>query len=294
MENQNNIKNTVQKMYREEIAHTEDIVQEGCACGGTCGGSASSELSEDYTSLEGYHPYADLGLGCGLPTEYIPLKEGNLVVDLGCGAGNDSFVARELVGMTGKVIGIDITPEMVDRARRNAEMAGYNNVEFRQGDIETVPVSDEVANAVISNCVLTQVPDRAKVLSEAYRIVKHHGHISFADIMTTGNVPQEFRQDAEFYLGALTGAPSREGYIKLFEDAGFENVQIVDMKHIQLPDAMVRYHLDEEQLRAYRNQDFGIYTATITAEKPCCKSEHGGEHDHHHEHAGACGCGGQH
>jgi SAM-dependent methyltransferase len=200
-----------------------------------------------------------------------------------------------MVGTTGKVIGIDITREMIERARQNAEMAGFNNVEFREGDIETVPVSDETANVVISNCVLSQVPDKRKALKEAYRIAKHHGHISFADIMVTGEMPQGLREDAEYYIGAITGSLRREDYLVLFENAGFENVQIVDMKHINLPEAMIRYHLDEGQLSAYRNRDFGIYTATITARKPCCKSGQEEDHGHHHqEHAGACGCGGHH
>lgn len=295
MDHIQDIKKTVQERYNQEAIGQEEALEESCGCGSGCGCSSTAETSGDYTDLEGYHPYADLGLGCGLPTEFIEIKDGQTVVDLGCGAGNDCFVAREKTGTSGKVIGIDITGAMIERARRNAEMAGYNNVEFRHGDILDVPVTDQTAHAVVLNCVLNLVDDRERVLSEAYRIMKHHGHLGIADVVAVGDVPAELREDAEMYVGCLTGLPEKEEFLGLVAGTGFEDARIADMKPVPLPDAMLRYHLDDAQLAEYQKGMFGLFTVTVVAEKPCCKSgkEDHDHHGHHHSpgHAHACACG---
>lgn len=293
MQDSSEIKKTVQERFHHELTQQE-FIEEGCGCGSGCGCSSYANTAEDYSDLDGYHPHADLGLGCGLPTEYIDIQEGDTVVDLGCGAGNDCFVAREKTGSSGKVIGVDITGSMIERARQNAEMAGYNNVEFRIGDVEDLPVSDQVANVVVCNCVLNLVPDKSIALLEAYRVMKHHGHLSIAEYVVVGDMPQGLKEDSELYTGCLTGAMRKDDFLKLVELSGFEKVKIADMKQVELPDAMLRFHLTDEQQNEYQKGMFGLFTVTVTADKPCCKSGKNG-HDHHHEHhhepGHKCGCG---
>jgi SAM-dependent methyltransferase len=293
MQDPNEIKKTVQERFHHELTYKDDYMEEGCGCGSGCGCSSYADTAENYTELEGYHPHADLGLGCGLPTEFIDIREGDTVVDLGCGAGNDCFVARERTGLTGKVIGVDITESMIERARKNAEMAGYNNVEFRLGDVENLPVSDQTANAVICNCVLNLVPDKSIALLESYRVMKHHGHLSIAEIVVIGNMPQALKEDAEMYAGCLTGAMAKDDFLRLVEVSGFENVRTADMKPVELPDAMLRSHLSDDQHREYQKGMFGLFTITATADKPCCKSGKKGHenHEHHHEPGHKCACG---
>src|SRR5699024_6705572 len=150
----------------------------------------------DYSEVEGYNPDADLGLGCGLPTEFAQIKEGDTVIDLGSGAGNDCFVARHETGPTGKVLGIDFAEPMIAKARKNAEKLEFNNVEFRYGDIEDVPVSDDLADVIVSNCVLNLVPDKQKVFSEIFRVLTPGGHFSISDIVLVGDLPETLREDA--------------------------------------------------------------------------------------------------
>ena len=140
--------------------------------------------------LEGYNPDADLGLGCGLPTQFAKIKKGDTVIDLGSGAGNDAFIARYETGETGKVIGIDFTPAMIERARQNTEIRGFNNVEFRQGDIEQMPVTANTADVIVSNCVLNLVPNKDGVFKEIFRVLKPVGHFSISDIVLVGNLPE--------------------------------------------------------------------------------------------------------
>jgi arsenite methyltransferase len=226
-----------------------------------------SVFSEDYSKLEGYNPEADLGLGCGLPTEYAGLKQGDTVVDLGSGAGNDCFIARREVGETGRVIGIDFAEAMVQKARENASKLNYTNVEFHTGDIEQIPLPDETADVVVSNCVLNLVPDKRKAFSETYRIQKKGGHFSISDVITIGNLPAEIRKDLELYAGCVAGAMEKEEYLSVVKKAGFTNLTVQKLRKIEVPDEVLTAYLSAEELNSFHNSNQGVYSITLYAEK---------------------------
>ncbi len=224
-------------------------------------------FSDDYSKLEGYNPDADLGLGCGLPTEFAKMKPGDTVVDLGSGAGNDAFVARQVVGESGKVIGLDMTEAMIQKSTLNAIKLNYDNVDFVLGDIEEMPLDDSIADVVVSNCVLNLVPNKEKAFAETYRILKAGGHFSISDVVVSGNLPEQIKEDAEMYAGCVAGAIDKEEYLDIVRSAGFENITVQKMKEIQLPDEMLLNYLSEEELNSFKNSDTGIYSITVYAEK---------------------------
>jgi SAM-dependent methyltransferase len=217
--------------------------------------------------MEGYHPDADLGLGCGLPTQFANIRKGDTVIDLGSGAGNDCFIARNETGEDGRVIGIDFTPAMIDKARSNAQKLGYANVEFRQGDIENIPVSDNTANVIVSNCVLNLVPDKDKVFNEIYRVLKPGGHFSISDIVLEGQLPEGIRNAAEMYAGCVAGAIQKEDYLRLIVNNGFSNLTLQKEKPIIIPDDILKNYLDDSALENFRSGETGIYSITVYAEK---------------------------
>jgi SAM-dependent methyltransferase len=225
-------------------------------------------MADDYTKLEGYNPDADLGLGCGLPTEFAKIKEGDTVIDLGSGAGNDAFVARKLTGEKGKVIGIDFTDAMIARARDNAEKLGLNNVEFRQGDIDDMPVTANKADVIVSNCVLNLVPNKHKVFSEVYRVLKPGGHFSISDIVLEGELPAKWKEVAEFYAGCVSGAIQKSEYLGIIEEAGFKNISLQKDKTIVIPDTILADYLSAEEIAAYKSGKTRITSITVYAEKP--------------------------
>jgi SAM-dependent methyltransferase len=225
-------------------------------------------MSEDYTTLNGYNADADLGLGCGLPTQYAQIKKGDVVVDLGSGAGNDCFIARHETGETGKVIGIDFTPAMIDKARSNAEVRGFNNVEFRQGDIESMPITANTADVIVSNCVLNLVPNKDAVIKDIYRVLKPGGHFSISDVVLVGALPEGLRKDAEMYAGCVSGAIQKEVYMELIHANGFEQVTIQKEKAIIIPDDILINYLTTEQIAAFKNGATGIFSVTVFAKKP--------------------------
>lgn len=278
---EDNLKKSIQDKYTVIVEQSEHLSEEeeACGCGSGCGCHSSSNviLSEDYTDLQGYHPYADLGLGCGIPIEYAQIKPGQTVVDLGSGAGNDCFIAREQVGEQGKVIGIDITEAMVEKGRRNADMAGYNNVEFRQGDMESLPLTEKSAHVMLANCSFNLVPDKKAALREAYRALKHHGQLCISDLFTKGDFPKGLKMDADMYLGCMAGTISLEEAIRMMGDTGFEEITVHSIRKVELPDAMLHYYLPPEEARIFREGEPGMYAVTLSAEKPCC---HAGEEDH--------------
>lgn len=232
-------------------------------------------MSDDYTRLEGYNPDADLGLGCGLPTDFAKIAKGNFVVDLGSGAGNDCFIARAETGETGKVIGIDFTEAMIHKARENADKLGFNNVEFRQGDIENMPLSANIADVIISNCVLNLIPDKDRVLADIYRVLKPGGHFSISDVVLAGDLPIGLQESAEMYSGCIAGAMQKNEYMMLIEKNGFINILIQKEKVITIPSDILALHLSEQEIQAFRTGKTGIFSITVYAEKPqeikaCC------------------------
>ena len=224
-------------------------------------------FSDDYSSLEGYNPDADLNLGCGLPTEFAKMKPGDTVVDLGSGAGNDAFVARQVVGESGRVIGLDMTEAMIQRATLNAIKLNFMNVDFVLGDIEEMPLDDNIADVVVSNCVLNLVPDKEKAFAETLRILKPGGHFSISDVVISGDLPNAIKDDAEMYAGCVAGAIDKEEYLEIVKNTGFKNITVQKQKEIQLPDEMLLNYLSKDELQAFRNSDTGIYSITVYAEK---------------------------
>ena len=268
MQTQEEVKELVRQKYSEIALQDKETNQSSCCGAGGCSTEVYNIMSDDYTQVEGYNADADLGLGCGLPTQFARIKRGDVVIDLGSGAGNDAFIARHETGETGKVIGIDFTPAMIDRARQNAEVRGYNNVEFRQGDIEKMPVTANVADVIVSNCVLNLVPNKDGVFKEIYRALKPGGHFSISDIVLEGELPKEIREAAEMYAGCVSGAIQKEVYLELVETNGFKNITIQKDKDIFIPDDILANYLTAEQISAFRNSGTGIRSITVYAEKP--------------------------
>ena len=226
------------------------------------------DMAQDYQELNGYVADADLGLGCGLPTQFAQIKPGDTVVDLGSGAGNDCFVARAETGEAGRVIGLDMTPPMIDRARRNANVLGFTNVEFVYGDIEDMPLPENLADVVVSNCVMNLIPDKQKAFAETFRILKPGGHFSISDIVLQGELPAGLQQDAELYVGCVSGAIQKNAYLQLIRDNGFTSIQVQKERVINLPDSVLQLYLSAEEIAEYRQQDRGIYSITVFAQKP--------------------------
>ena len=262
------LKMVVKEKYSEIANQSRQQNQSSC-CGGSacCGDSAYTVFSDDYSHLKGYNPDADLGLGCGVPTEFARIKPGDTVIDLGSGAGNDCFVARALTGETGKVIGIDMTEAMIEKARSNTAKLGYANVEFRYGDIENMPVENDTADVIISNCVLNLVPDKGKAFREIFRIMKPGGHLSVSDVVLRGELPAAIQQASEMYAGCVSGAVQIEDYLQIMRDAGLHNVEVQKEKAILVPDDILLNYLKPDQLQDFKNSGVGIYSITVYAEK---------------------------
>src|SRR5882757_7611876 len=220
------MKALVKQKYGEIALQDKETNAASCCGSGCCSTEVYNIMSDDYTQMEGYNPDADLGLGCGLPTQFARIKKGDVVIDLGSGAGNDCFIALAETGETGKVIGIDFTPAMIDKARANAEKLGFHNVEFRQGDIEKMPVTSNIADVIVSNCVLNLVPNKDGVFKEIYRALKPCGHFSISDIVLMGTLPAKIKATAEMYAGCVSGAIQKQAYMELIEINGFKNVVI--------------------------------------------------------------------
>ena len=278
MKNETEIKQMVRAKYGEIASQSKSENASSC-CGATsgCGDEAYNIMTDDYSELEGYNADADLGLGCGLPTEFAKIKEGDLVVDLGSGAGNDAFVSRRITGENGKVIGIDFTEKMIALAKENVEKLGYNNVEFRLGDIESMPLVSNSADVIISNCVLNLVPNKHKVFSEIFRTLKPGGRFSISDIVLNGPLPEKWKEVAELYAGCVAGAIDREEYLSIIKETGFVNIVLQKEKKIVLPEEILRNYLDEKEIENYKNSKTTIESITVYAEKPvkdernCCE-----------------------
>ena len=268
MPTEEQLKEIVRKKYSEIALQDKETNMSSCCGAGGCSTEVYNIMSDDYTTLEGYNADADLGLGCGLPTQFARIKKGDVVVDLGSGAGNDCFIARHETGETGKVLGIDFTPAMVDKARANAEVRGFNNVEFRQGDIEHMPISANVADVIVSNCVLNLVPNKNAVFQEIYRVLKPGGHFSISDVVLVGALPEGLRKDAEMYAGCVAGAIQKQVYMELINANGFENITIQKEKAIVIPDDILKNYLSPDEIISFKTGDTGIFSITVFAQKP--------------------------
>jgi arsenite methyltransferase len=271
MKSSKNIKEIVRNKYAE-IVKEADKKESSSGCCETTGCCGSSEIdysvfNDNYTKLDGYVADADLNLGCGMPTEFAGINKGDTVVDLGSGAGNDVFVARTLVGNDGKVIGIDFTEEMLEKANKNNAKLGFNNVEFKFGEIENIPLEADSTNVVVSNCVLNLVPDKQKAFSEVYRILKPGGHFCISDIVLIGELPEGLKKSASMYAGCVSGALQKEEYMADITNAGFADVEIKKSKGIQLPNDIVKEYLNNEEFELFKKSEFGIFSITVVGYK---------------------------
>lgn len=268
MKNAEETKDLVRAKY-SGIAEQDRAVNTSSCCGaGGCSTEVHNIMTDDYARVAGYNPDADLGLGCGLPTESAGIKRGDTVLDLGSGAGNDCFVARHATGEDGRVIGVDFTPEMISRAKANAQKLGYQNVEFRTGDIESLPLTSGIVDVVVSNCVLNLVPDKRKAFSEVLRVLKPGGHFSISDVVIRGAIPAALKESAEMYAGCVAGALDEHEYLGIIHDLGFEQVSVRKRKPITLPDDILLKYLTAEEIAAYKVSGAGIFSITIAAYKP--------------------------
>lgn len=263
MNDTNNLKEKVQEKY-EAIANGE---QSCCVNTNCCGEDYNNIMAENYDNLQGYEKDADLNLGCGLPTEYANITQGNIVLDLGSGAGNDCFIARNIVGKNGFVYGIDFTEAMNERARKNQQKLGFENMQFVQGDIEAMPFKNDLVDIVVSNCVMNLVPDKRKAYTEVYRVLKTGGHFCISDIVYTGTMPKEFLQQAELYAGCITGASEKSEYLNIIKEVGFKNVEIKKERIIDLPDELLHQHLTNTQVQDYKTKVKGLLSITVYAVK---------------------------
>jgi len=225
----------IKKIVREGYGK---IAKQGSTCCGPINSSccsnliSSDEISKNigYTDTEitGVPEGSNLGLGCGNPTAIASLIEGETVLDLGSGAGFDCFLAAQKVGKTGKVIGVDMTPEMIEKAKENAEKGNYKNVEFRMGEIEKLPVKNSSVDVIISNCVINLSPDKKQVFNEAFRVLKPGGRLVISDIVILKELPDYIQNSFEAYVGCISGALLKDKYLELIKEAGFKNITIND------------------------------------------------------------------
>lgn len=264
----NNLKLIVKEKY-SEIAKQSKQQNESSCCGATgcCSTVDYAVFSESYEKLDGYNPDADLGLGCGIPTQFAGIEKSHHVLDLGSGAGNDCFVARAIVGETGKVTGLDFTDAMLEKAKANAAKLGFTNVEFIKGDIEDMPLPDNTYDVVVSNCVLNLVPDKEKAFAQMLRVLKPGGHFCVSDVVLKGNLPEKLRKDAEMYAGCVSGAIDMAEYLEIISKAGFKNTIVHKQKAVEIPVEVLGNYLNNEEIQHFKTGETGIYSITVSANK---------------------------
>ena len=270
MKTSEELKTVVKEMYTDIANQSKEENETSCCGAGGCSTVDHAVFAEDYTKLGGYNADADLGLGCGIPTAFIQIKEGDTVLDLGSGAGNDCFVARAMVGDSGKVMGVDMTDVMVEKARENTEKLNFNNVEFRKGDIEDLPIGGNQIDVVISNCVLNLVPDKEKAFAETYRVLKSGGSFSVSDVVLKGELPENLKNDAEMYAGCVSGAIQMVDYLNIIHNTGFSDIEVQKEAVVDLPDAILLKYVSEIEMEDFKTGKVGIYSITVSATKPEC------------------------
>jgi arsenite methyltransferase len=271
-------KEEIKKVVRDGYAQIARQDSPCCAsakpcCGGT---DVAQDISKSigYTEeeLENIPGGANLGLGCGNPVALASLREGEIVLDLGSGAGLDCFLAANKVGENGRVIGVDMTPEMLEKARDNARQGGYANVEFRLGEIENLPVADSSVDVVISNCVINLVPDKARAFKETFRVLKPGGRLMVSDIVILKELPEAIKNSIAGYIGCLSGAIMKDEYIEAVKEAGFQEVRVVDETFYPVdsmadgPTAIIKdSQIPPEKLAQYANS---VLSVKVHAVKP--------------------------
>jgi SAM-dependent methyltransferase len=262
------LKLVVKEKYGTIASQNVLLAQSGC-CGtiGCCGDLGINMIGDEYSDVPGHNQEADLGLGCGIPTNFAAIKLGDSVLDLGSGAGNDCFVARSIVGENGKVTGIDFTEAMIEKAKINLEKTGFKNIEFVQGDIEDMPLSGNSYDVVISNCVLNLVPDKNRAFAEIMRILKPGGHFCVSDVVLKGELPENLRKDAEMYAGCVSGALQMNEYLQIIEKQGFKNVVIHKQKTILIPHNVLANYLNTKEIEKFQQGETGIFSITVSAYK---------------------------
>jgi arsenite methyltransferase len=260
MKTSTEIKEAVKEKYAQiakgeitEIAPKSSCCGSGSSAGSCCSGSDFVNMALDYNEADrqAIPDGADLGLGCGTPTAFADFKEGMTVLDLGSGAGIDCFIAAKYVGQTGKVIGVDMTEVMIQKANENKAKVNASNVDFRLGDIENLPVQNDTIDRVISNCVINLVPDKQAAFKEIHRVLKSGGKFTVSDIVVDGEITDEERRDASLWAGCISGALKRKEYLATIELIGFKNITIVSEKRYD-------YKLQNEG---------GLFSITVSASK---------------------------
>lgn len=266
--NAKDLKLIVKEKY-DLIALSKSSKKQSSCCGSSscCGEPGISMIGDEYQNIEGHNPDADLGLGCGIPTEFANIKEGDSVLDLGSGAGNDCFVARSIVGDTGKVVGLDFSDEMLAKANLNTTKLGFSNVSFVKGDIEDMPLEGNMFDVVISNCVLNLVPDKKKAFAEIIRVLKPKGHFCISDVVVKGNLPDKLRADAEMYAGCVSGALPVEEYLEAIKSSGFTEISVHKQRKIEIPENILINYLNDSEIQHFINGDIGILSITVSGTK---------------------------
>lgn len=266
--NPNDIKTSVREKY-DKIAQSSNLKLETSCCGTSscCDEFGYSMIGDEYQNVEGHNPDADLGLGCGIPTEYANIQQGQSVLDLGSGAGNDCFVARAIVGETGKVVGLDFSEAMLAKANQNTAKFGYTNVSFVKGDIEEMPLEGNQFDVVISNCVLNLVPDKQKAFAEIMRVLKIGGHFCVSDVVVKGNLPEKLKADAEMYAGCVSGALPMEEYLGAIKQTGFESITVHKQRKIEIPRDILSNYVNYNDIDSFANGNIGIFSVTVSATK---------------------------
>ncbi len=224
-------------------------------------------ISESYSSVEGYEEEADYALGCGLPTQHAKIKEGDTVLDLGSGAGNDVFIARRIVGEKGHVIGVDMTEAMIEKANENKEKLGISNIDFILGEIEDLPIEDNTVDVVVSNCVMNLVPSKQIAYKETHRVLKSNGHFNISDVVLKGELPKGIKDAAEMYAGCISGALEKEDYLKVIKEAGFKNITITKEREIEVPDNVFLQYVTPAELQEFKASENAIISLGVYADK---------------------------
>jgi len=267
----------VKKVVRNRYAKVAKTSGSCCASSVSC---CSAPSNEKVSKMIGYSEEemnsvpegANLGLGCGNPTAMASLKEGERVLDLGSGAGFDCFLAAKKVGKKGKVIGVDMTPEMLDKARANAKKGRYTNVEFRLGEIENLPIADNSVDVIISNCVINLSPDKKRVFEEAFRVLVPNGRLMVSDIVLLKRLPESVQKNVEAYAGCIAGAEIKDRYLELLRKAGFKEVRVLEEKTYPLEyivsedtfnEAINRLNVTKEELTETANSVVSVKVSAI-------------------------------